>query len=106
MSRDALNLRPLLGVLATLTFALSLSASEPETSTFRVLLPPQEGEGAPLSSIAAHIEASVGDKSYKVLEAQPWEQGAGRTVIVLDFAASSPTNHACLIAEAWTALNR
>jgi hypothetical protein len=53
---------------------------------------------------AADLEASIGPNRYRVLGAQPWTQAPGRTVIVLDFAASSPTNHACLIAEAWTAI--
>ncbi len=80
----------------------TIALAQPETREFKVLVAPSESVDASswkTNDIAAHI----GKSEYKVQRVQPLGS-AGKTVIVLDFGSTSPTLHACLLAETLSAL--
>jgi len=92
--------------IAGFLLSASLFGMQAETQTFRVLLPPSLEEAARRSIAAGDLTASIGENRFTVLKTQLLGQGVGRTVVVLDFASTSPTNHACLLAEASVAIKK
>ena len=94
-------------IVAALSLTLALSsAAEPETRTFKILVAPGEGVSSSAFSRAVDLSATLDKQPYTIRSAEPLRPGEGRTVIVLDFRATSPANHACLLAEALIAMER
>ena len=89
----------------SLTLALSFAA-EPETRTFKVLVAPGEGTSTSAFSRVTDLAATLDKQTYTIRSVEPLRPGAGRSVIVIDFDATSPANHACLVAEALGAMER
>jgi hypothetical protein len=89
----------------SLTLAFSL-APEVDTRVFRVLVAPGEGVSSGAFSNASDLVATLDKQPYTIRSAEPLRPGEGKTVIVVDFDKTSPTNHACLLAEALSAMER
>jgi hypothetical protein len=93
-----------LAVTLHILFAASLVAQPPE-KTFKVLLAPIDQSG--LQSLnEVDIQASVGAQRYTIRNIQPLQPGAGQSVIVVDFGATTPPNQPCLLAEVQGAIER
>ena len=94
-------------VLAALSLTLASSfAAEPETRTFKVLVAPGEGVSSSAFSRVTDLAATLDKQPYTIRSAEPLRPGEGRTVIIIDFDETSPENHACLMAEALSAMER
>ncbi len=92
-------------IAAALILMPSLGAVA-ETGVFKVLVAP--GEGVPNGAFA-HADglvATLDNQPYAVRSVEPLRPGGGRTVIVLDMGSTSWRNHACLLAEAFGAMER
>jgi hypothetical protein len=92
-------------IAAALILMPSLGAAA-ETRVFRVLVAPAEGVPGGAFSRASDLTATLDKQPYAVRSVVPLRPGEGRTVIVLNFSETSPANHACLLAEALSALER
>ncbi|MGD0579943.1 MAG: hypothetical protein ABSC08_13555 [Bryobacteraceae bacterium] len=89
-----------------LTLALSFAGGGGDERVFKVLVAPGEGVQAGAFSRPSALTATLGEQPYKILSVERLHPGEGRTVVVLDFGATSYGNDACLLAEALTALGR
>ncbi|MGD0578962.1 MAG: hypothetical protein ABSC08_08540 [Bryobacteraceae bacterium] len=94
-------------VVAALSLALAVAfAAGTDTRVFKVLVAPGEGVSSSAFSRVTGLVATLDKQPYTIRSAEPLRPGEGRTVIVVDFGQTSPTNHACLLAEALNAMEQ